>query len=91
MWGGAEGRVGVWVDSDGAEGGDAASLHIAAVKRVALQVSTQEVSPRQLHAILVHTPTQPTLPAPGGLALGRHPRAEIMSWPPDTAWLPPCG
>lgn len=91
MWGGAEGRVGVWVDSDGVEGGDAASLHIAAVERVALQVSTQEVSPRQLHAILVHTPTQPTLPAPGGLALGRHPRAEIMSWPPDTAWLPPCG
>lgn len=56
-----------------------ASLHIAAVERVALQVSAQEVSPRQLHAILVHTPTQPTLPAPGGLALGRHPRAEIRA------------
>lgn len=78
------GWKGVWVDSDGAEGGDAASLHIAAVKRVALQVSAQEVSPWQLHAVLVHTPTQPTLPASGGLALGRHPRAEIRSWPPDT-------
>lgn len=83
------GWKGVWVDSDGAEGGDAASLHIAAVERVALQVSAQEVSPRQLHAILVHTPTQPTLPAPGGLALGRYPRAEIRSWPPDPLWSPP--
>lgn len=63
------GWKGVWIDSDGAEGGDVASLHIAAVERVALQVSAQEVSPRQLHAVLVHTPTQPTLPAPGGLAL----------------------
>lgn len=85
------GWKGVWIDSDGAEGGDVASLHIAAVERVALQVSAQEVSPRQLHAILVHTPTQPTLPTPGGLALGRHPRAEIRSKPPDTVWLPPCG
>lgn len=63
------GWKGVWVDSDGAEGGDAASLHIAAVERVALQVSAQEVSPWQLHAVLVHTPTQPTLPTSGGLAL----------------------
>lgn len=76
------GWKGVWIDSDGAEGGDVASLHIAAVERVALQISAQEVSPRQLHAILVHTPTQPTLPAPGGLALGRHPRAEIRNEPP---------
>lgn len=54
---------------DGAEGGDATSLHVAAVECVTLQVSAQVVSPRQLHAIFVHTPTQPTLPAPGGLAL----------------------
>lgn len=71
------GWKGAWVGSDGAEGGDATSLHVAAVKRVALQVSAQVVSPWQLHAVFVHAPTQPTLPASGGLALGRYPRAEI--------------
>lgn len=65
------GWKGAWVGGDGAEGGDATSLHVAAVECVTLQVSTQVVSPRQLHAIFVHTPTQPTLPSPGGLALGR--------------------
>lgn len=65
------GWEGAWVGGDGAEGGDATSLHVAAVECVTLQVSAQVVSPRQLHAIFVHTPTQPTLPAPGGLALGR--------------------
>lgn len=70
---------------DGAEGGDATSLHVAAVKRVTLQVSAQVVSPRQLHAVFIHAPTQPTLSASGGLALGRHRRAKIRSLSPAPA------
>lgn len=85
------GWKGAWVGSDGAEGGDATSLHVAAVECMALQVSAQVVSPWQLHAIFVHAPTQPTLPASGGLALGRHPRVEIRRWPPAAVWLPHTG
>lgn len=79
------GWEGAWVGGDGAEGGDATSLHVAAVKRVTLQVSAQVVSPRQLHAVFVHAPTQPTLSASGGLALGRHRRAKIRSLSPAPA------
>lgn len=60
-WDGGEGS--------GRAGREGYSLSIATVKVVTLEVSGDIICSRQLQSILVHTPAQAALSAPGWLAL----------------------
>lgn len=60
-WDGGEGS--------GRAGREGYSLSIATVKVVTLEVSGDVICSRQLQSILVHTPAQAALSAPGWLAL----------------------